>query len=289
MEDQYLVSVIIPTYNRAKYLPEAIASIQNQGFESIQIIVIDDGSTDNTRELMAEYGNQVTYLFQENQGPGKARNTGLEVATGKYIAFLDSDDLWLPKKLSIDLAFFEQDPALEAIISDATFYREGVLEIPSRFGVSKMTPMPQEPTLFRWESRGWAFGGGVCATCCMILKRSGLLKLEKPYFEPSISSYEDWDLEMRVYYHCKVLINPQIVAKVRRFADGTREERPAPESIAALKGKLLAIENQVFAMGKFLKLNSLPAYARKLGEERQEELEQLALSLVAKLNQEVAT
>lgn len=94
---------------------------------------------------------------------------------------------------------------------------------------------------------------------------------------------------MRVYYHCRVLINPHVLAEVRRFSDGTREDRPSPESPSALKDELLAKENQVFVIRKFLELNPLPFYARNLAEERKEELEQLALSLMDKLNHGVAT
>jgi glycosyltransferase involved in cell wall biosynthesis len=97
------VSIILPTYNRAKFLPEAFAAIQAQKWTDWELIVIDDGSTDNTRELIPEltcgWQQPVHYIYQENQGAYGARNTGLDHATGKYIAFYDSDDLWLPHHL----------------------------------------------------------------------------------------------------------------------------------------------------------------------------------------------
>ena len=88
-----LVSVIIPTYNRADMLSTAIESAINQTYPNKQIIVVDDGSVDNTRELVAQYP-QVEYVYQTNGGQGKARNTGLKLAKGEYIASLDSDDIW---------------------------------------------------------------------------------------------------------------------------------------------------------------------------------------------------
>ena len=105
------VSIILPTYNRAKFLPEAFAAIQGQAWTDWELIVVDDGSTDNTRELFAGltrgWRQPVRYIYQENQGAYGARNTGLDQAGGKYIAFYDSDDVWLPHHLSECVQAFE--------------------------------------------------------------------------------------------------------------------------------------------------------------------------------------
>lgn len=95
-----LVSVIIPTYNRAKHISKAIDSVLAQTYKSYEIIVIDDGSTDDTRQVLASYEGRIKYIYQENSGHAPARNTGIRAATGKWVAFLDSDDTWLPEKLS---------------------------------------------------------------------------------------------------------------------------------------------------------------------------------------------
>ena len=87
-------SVIIPTYNRTDYLSEALESVARQTFKDYEILVIDDGSTDNTAEIVAARNQQIRYFFQLNKGPGAARNLGINYANGEYIAFLDSDDLW---------------------------------------------------------------------------------------------------------------------------------------------------------------------------------------------------
>ena len=98
-----VVSIILPTYNRAKFLPQAFASIKSQTFTDWELIVVDDGSTDNTRELVEEltraWPQPVRYQRQENQGAYGARNTGLDLARSGYIAFFDSDDVWLPHHL----------------------------------------------------------------------------------------------------------------------------------------------------------------------------------------------
>lgn len=102
-----LVSVIIPTYNRAHLVVEAIRSVENQSYPAVQIIVIDDGSQDNTARMMSQFEG-VEYHYQENRGQGAARNLGLKHATGEYIASLDSDDMWNPDFLTESVTFLEK-------------------------------------------------------------------------------------------------------------------------------------------------------------------------------------
>jgi glycosyltransferase involved in cell wall biosynthesis len=106
-----LVSVILPTYNRAPFLRQAFASIRSQTFASWELIVVDDGSTDETREMVeafaAEAAQQVRYVFQANQGAYAARNKGLDEAPGDYVAFYDSDDTWLPHHLGDSVSALE--------------------------------------------------------------------------------------------------------------------------------------------------------------------------------------
>lgn len=99
------VSVIIPTYNRARYVTEAIDSVLAQTYQDYEVIVIDDGSTDNTREVLEPYMDRIRYIRQENAGVSAARNRGIGEAQGQWLAFLDSDDIWLPEKLESHTAF----------------------------------------------------------------------------------------------------------------------------------------------------------------------------------------
>ncbi len=102
-----LVSVIIPTYNRARLLPGAIASVLGQTYSQIELIIVDDGSTDETPEVLEQYGDRIRVLRQANAGPAIARNRGIALATGGIIAFLDSDDEWLPTKIERQVASLE--------------------------------------------------------------------------------------------------------------------------------------------------------------------------------------
>ena len=100
-----LVSVIIPTYNQPLLLREALDSVFAQTFKDFEIIIVNDGSTDDTLEQLARYHDRVRIITQENRGIGCARNRGMDAATGRYIAFLDHDDLWHPSKLEVQVAF----------------------------------------------------------------------------------------------------------------------------------------------------------------------------------------
>lgn len=95
-----LVSIIIPTYNTAKYLRESVESVLTQTYSEREIIVIDDGSTDSTPQILAEYGDAIQILRQTNQGSAAACNAGVAAAQGEWVAFLDADDIWLPEKLT---------------------------------------------------------------------------------------------------------------------------------------------------------------------------------------------
>lgn len=122
------VSVILPTYNRALFLGEAIESVLGQTFQDFQLIVVDDGSTDHTPELVANYGASITYISQVNAGPGAARNTGVRNAIGEWLAFLDSDDVWLPEYLSHQMAKAAQQPHVHTHMTNAVRVNEGPID-----------------------------------------------------------------------------------------------------------------------------------------------------------------
>lgn len=113
-----VVSVIIPTYNYARFVGQAIRSVLDQTFTDYEIIVVDDGSTDETPEVLAGFGSSIRVIRQKNKGGSAARNTGIAAARGKYIAFLDADDQWEPCKLEIQVEALERDPEVGIIFSD---------------------------------------------------------------------------------------------------------------------------------------------------------------------------
>jgi glycosyltransferase involved in cell wall biosynthesis len=121
------VSVVIPTFNRAIWLMEALKSVREQSFQDFEIVVADDGSTDGTWERIKQLQGEdprVRYVRQENRGPSAARNLGISAARGEFIALLDSDDLWLPEKLARQMAAFDADPSAGVVYCKFAFITE---------------------------------------------------------------------------------------------------------------------------------------------------------------------
>ncbi len=110
---QSLVSVIIPVFNGERFLADAIRSASGQSYQPIQIIVVDDGSTDGTGRIAHTFADRITYVRQENRGPAAARNAGLRHAQGALIGFLDSDDLWAPGKVALQVDALEKSPSFD--------------------------------------------------------------------------------------------------------------------------------------------------------------------------------
>lgn len=101
-----MISVIIPTFNYAEFISDAIDSVLAQTFKDFEIIVVDDGSTDNTKDILNKYSDNIKYYYQDNKGPASARNLGIKNAIGSYICFLDSDDIFMPNKLKLQIDTF---------------------------------------------------------------------------------------------------------------------------------------------------------------------------------------
>src|SRR5713226_4429936 len=116
--DAPAVTVVIPVYNGANSIARAIASVIAQDFSDFEIVVVDDGSTDATLEVIRPFARQIRLLEQGNAGPAVARNTGIAAARGEYIAFLDADDAWMPAKLGLLVAVLRRDPSAVLAFSD---------------------------------------------------------------------------------------------------------------------------------------------------------------------------
>lgn len=137
--EQGMVSVIIPTYNRRRFLVEAVQSVLNQrAFQGdnpagdFEIIIIDDGSTDGTEEAVRKIAGPIRYFFQEHQGVSRARNHGLKKARGEFVAFLDSDDLWLPDKIKLQMNVMENFSWMMGCTTDELWIRRGRRVNPKR-------------------------------------------------------------------------------------------------------------------------------------------------------------
>jgi glycosyltransferase involved in cell wall biosynthesis len=127
---QPLVSVIVPVHNGQRYLAEAVESVRKQNYEPLEIIIIDDGSTDDTEKIARGLGQDIHYLFQQNAGPASARNTGIVASRGEIIAFLDSDDFWPPDRLTVVVRYLEQHPEVGYLLGKQIMFVERGCAVP---------------------------------------------------------------------------------------------------------------------------------------------------------------
>lgn len=137
------VSVIIPSYNCARYLGRAIDSAREQTYKDYEIVLVDDGSTDDTKNVVMQYGQKVTYLYQQNQGLSAARNQGISKASGELLAYLDADDMWYPEKLERQVGFLDAHPECGIVHSEMSIINEQDEVLHVRFYEETKRSVPQ--------------------------------------------------------------------------------------------------------------------------------------------------
>lgn len=186
-----LVSVVIPTHNRARLLPEAIDSVLAQTYGNVEIIVVDDGSIDETPSALEPYRDRIVYLRQENRGRSAARNAGIAVSSGEYLAFLDSDDVFLPDKLTTQVGFLVEHPDVDVVYGHGYILTDRGIEGP--LPPALLTPVTSDDPM-------------------VVLKRLLRRSLFPPHlalirtsaldpnqlFDESLEVLEDWDFWLRL-------------------------------------------------------------------------------------------
>jgi glycosyltransferase involved in cell wall biosynthesis len=198
------VSVIIPTYNRSVFLKDAIESVLRQTFTDYEIIVVDDGSTDDTREVVHQFGALIRYYHQENRGCSAARNLGIRAAFGEYIAFLDSDDVFMPEKLAIQARELDQNPHCGMVYSHAL----GMDEKGNLIGIC-----------WKGNLSGWIYPSSLfikngIITTPSVMVRASVLK-EVGCFDESLEICEDLDLWRRIARRHPIIQVRESLVKVR--------------------------------------------------------------------------
>ena len=201
------VSVIIPAYNRADLLPQAIASVLAQTYRDFEVIVVDDGSTDDTAAVAEQFGRAVRVIRQANAGEGAARNRGIVAATGELIAFLDSDDLWLPTKLARQVDFFKNDLSIGLVYTDAVAFHGKTGRVLWRFS-ERFQP-----------HQGWV-GRPLLQRCFIavstVMARTEVVDEVGRFNEShAIRNYQDWDLWLRIAARWPIGYIPLVLARWR--------------------------------------------------------------------------
>ncbi|BAI62004.1 putative glycosyltransferase [Methanocella paludicola SANAE] len=193
------VSVIVATYNRENVISDTIDSIFNQTFQDYEIIIVDDGSTDNTNAILKKYGNKINYVNIYHSGsPSYARNTGIKLAKGKYIAILDSDDLWFPEKLEKQVNFMENHSDVGVL---GTFFET----VNDDNGNKKIYLLPTNPNILKW-----CLIFSNCIAHSSVIIRSEIIKM-LGYYDKSVDFCEDYDLWIRASRITNIANLPEVL------------------------------------------------------------------------------
>ena len=213
--DHEIVSVIMPAFNSEVYISEAIQSVVQQTYPHLELIVVDDGSTDKTREIVDGYmrgDSRIRYIHQKNSGPAAARNRGIQAARGKYVAFLDSDDIWFLDKLEKQMDFITSHSGY--VVYGGARY---LWEKPGGFVESEDTKTFQNFDTIRENLEYLLFHPNLTITSTVLLEKSMLEKVKG--FDTTLSSSEDDNLYFRLALHHKFFALNEAVFYRRRHGN----------------------------------------------------------------------
>lgn len=225
-----LISVVIPTYNRAEQVVKAVNSVLSQSYENFEVLICDDGSTDDTKEAVESINDKrIIYLKQENKGPGAARNLGLRSAKGELIAFLDSDDSWTSEHLEVCVEFFElYHEASMVYTQNEVVFSEDSRRKPDNYTYKREDIPHVEKKEGFWLYDGLMFDKYlnccISATPCTVVKKSVFDDLGM--FDEGLSSGQDYDMWLRVSNKYRIGIVKKPTVKVLAQGDSVSEKTP---------------------------------------------------------------
>lgn len=224
-----LVSVIMPAYNAAPYIRDSVATVLGQDHRHLELIIVDDGSSDGTPELVEGLDPRITVLRQKNAGPAAARNLGLQTAKGDFIAFLDADDLWTPRKLSLQLQYLQQHPDVGLVYGGFIRWHaraDGGFDAPP-LALGQTAP---DDAIEAQES-GWIYVpllfGGIVHIITAMIRREVIEQVG--VFNAQLPTGEDYDFWLRVSRQFKAAKLARTLALYRIHRAGITN-KPQPES-----------------------------------------------------------
>jgi len=209
------VSVIIPTYNRAEFVTKAIDSILVQTYRDYEIIVVDDGSTDKTQQVLEPYLDKISYIHQDNAGVSAARNRGVVEAKGQWIAFLDSDDQWLPEKLSVQVAAVQKNPNLYLHTTDAILLNEYGERV-SQFQYTGLVEFLKGKSCVVERPLAYQVKYSLARIQCVLANRKALF--DAGLFDTRLTIFEDQDLMCRLALEGRWAVTTRVLVHIKRPA-----------------------------------------------------------------------
>jgi glycosyltransferase involved in cell wall biosynthesis len=224
------VSVICPVYNAAAFVEPTLQSVLNQTYKDFELIVVNDGSTDNTRQILEKYGDKIRYVYKKNGGQSSSRNAGIRVARGQYIALIDHDDIWIPNKLELQVQEMEKAKTIGLVTCGTIGFNEnGETGRTLRHLVNSLT----RTQLLRRLAMGNIIGG--CSN--VLIRNECFLKLG--LFDESLRMAEDWDMWVRIAQSYDIRSIPQLLVKYRwhekNFSNSSAEVNLTNESVFLTK------------------------------------------------------
>jgi glycosyltransferase involved in cell wall biosynthesis len=256
-----LLSVVIPTRNRAQLVRDAICCALAQREGKVEAIVVDDASTDSTAELLErEFGNRIRLLrLQHRRGPGGARNAGARLARGEFVSFLDSDDIWLPGKFDRELELFARFEA-EVVVCDSQTFFEDAVDGESRFTQTGLLEMTGREAMLANDCQWlWTNSLNTAHTSSITARREALAKLGEKLFAEDLVCCEDWEFQMRLYHTSRVVVLPQVWTHIRRFVDESRMGRNVPGRPTTPEQEMLLLRSRLTVMERS-ELKGLDSY-----------------------------
>ncbi len=213
------VSVVIPAYNYAHFLREAVDSVLNQTHPRVELIVVNDGSTDHTKDILDSYGDRIVAVHQQNQGLSAARNTGIRTASHDFIAFLDADDVWEPDKLACQMARFAELPEDYGLVAcdRGVIYRDGQRH-PEEIAFRKTRLTSRELTAADLLMRSHFSPSSVVARRACF-DTCGL-------FDTTLRSTEDRDMWIRIAEHWRLFWDERVLCYIRKHGDNMSANAP---------------------------------------------------------------
>lgn len=212
-----LVSVIIPTYNRGYIIERAIASVQNQTYSEIEILIVDDGSTDNTQDLISKISdNRIRYIKNpKNCGVSHTRNLGIAASKGKYIAFQDSDDIWKPEKLQKQMERITKEDYGMVYCSFEREFQDGTVVY---YPPKEIPIQEKQGDIFQSLLRK-----NLISTQTMLIKKEVLNQVG--YFNEGMSNLEDYELALRIAKHFKIGIVEEPLVYLHTLPDSINQNQ----------------------------------------------------------------